>query len=119
MKHLKTFFACLLMTVLSIGQMWADPETLATGTFDGKNATYTEGWSTTGTGNGRTDCIIIGKDENVTSPSVDMSQYKSITIAIKARRYGSLTGSKATIAVSFAGVSIGSVDASGTSATTS
>ena len=28
MKHLKTFFACLLMTVLSIGQMWGAVESV-------------------------------------------------------------------------------------------
>lgn len=120
MKKLKLFFACLLMAVLSIGQVWADdPVTIASGTFDGKNATYTEGWSTTGTGKGRSDCIIVGSGENITSPSIDLSLYESITIAIKSRRYGSLSGNKATIAVSFAGESIGSVDATSTTATTS
>ena len=120
MKKLKLFLSLLMLIAFSVGNVWgADPETLASGTFDGKNATYTEGWSTTGTGKGRNDCIIIGSGENITSPSIDLSQYESITIAIKSRRYGSLTGNKATIAVSFAGESIGSVDATSTTATTS
>jgi hypothetical protein len=90
----------------------------ATATFNGKDETYTEGWSTTGTGKGRTDCIIIGAGENITSPAFDLSGYSSVTISIKARRYGSLSGSKATIDVSIGGDSVGTVDASSTSATT-
>jgi hypothetical protein len=110
----------VLVFTLGIGSVWAaDPVEIASGTFDGKNGTYTTGWSTTGTGKGRNDCIIIGSGENITSPSVDLSQYESITISIKARRYGTLTNSKATIQASFAGVSLGTTEASGTSATTS
>lgn len=95
-----------------------DPVTIASGTFNGKGGVYTEGWTTNGTGVGRTDCVIIGKDENITSPEVDLSDYESITVSIKARRYGTLTGSKATIAVAFDGEEIGTADASGTNATT-
>lgn len=94
-------------------------ETVATATFNGKQETYTTGWSTTGTGKGRTDCIIIGSGENITSPAFDLSKYSSVTISIKARRYGSLTGSKATINASIGGVSVGTTDATGTNATTS
>ena len=107
-----------MMTFATVTMAFADdPVTIASGTFNGKNATYTEGWSTTGTGVGRTDCVIIGAGENITSPEVDLSQYESISIAIKARRYGTLSGSKAEIAVTFDGESIGSVNASSTSAT--
>ena len=110
----------LMMMFAAITLVFAeDPVTIASGTFDGKNASYTEGWSTSGTGKGRTDCIIIGAGENITSPEVDLSQYESITINIKARRYGTLSGSKAEIAVSFDGEDIGSTTASGTTATTS
>jgi len=119
--HLGRMAAILVLVfTLGIGSVWAaDPVEIASGTFDGKNGTYTTGWSTTGTGKGRNDCIIIGSGENITSPSVDLSQYESITISIKARRYGTLTNSKATIQASFAGVSLGTTEASGTSATTS
>lgn len=94
-------------------------ETVATATFNGKNETYTTGWSTTGTGKGRTDCIIIGSGENITSPAFDLSNYSSVTISIKARRYGTLSGSKATIDASIGGVSVGTTNATGTNATTS
>ena len=39
MKHLKLFFACLLIAVLSIGQVWADTYTLGWGTASGSNST--------------------------------------------------------------------------------
>lgn len=105
--------------ISGVGTAWAEEETIATATFDGKNATYTEGWSTTGTGKGRNDCIIIGSGENITSPAFDLSNYSSVTVSIKARRYGSLSGSKATIDVAIGGTSKGTTDATGTTATTS
>ena len=108
-----------LMAFLFAGSMFAqDAEQIASGTFNGKNETYTTGWSTTGSGKTRTDCIVIYSGENVTSPTIDLSEYASITINIKARRFGKLSGSKATIAVSFGDTEIGSVDATSTSATT-
>lgn len=109
----------MMVMLASIALVFADePVQIASGTFNGKNATYTEGWTTTGTGVSRSDCIIIGADENITSPEVDLSQYESISVAIKARRYGTLSGSKAEIAVTFDGEAIGNAVASGTSATT-
>jgi hypothetical protein len=110
----------LLLFALIVGStsVWGQ-ETIATATFNGKNATYTEGWSTTGTGNGRTDCIIIGAGENITSPGFDLSGYSKVTISIKARRYGTLTDKKATIDASIGGTSVGTTDATGTDATTS
>ncbi len=107
----------LFAIIAGVGNVWA--EEIATATFDGKNETYTEGWTTTGTGTGRTDCIIIGAGENITSPAFDLSGYSKVTISIKARRYGTLTGSKATIDASIGGNSVGTTDATGTSATTS
>ena len=108
-----------MVMLASIALVFADePVQIASGTFDGKNSNYTEGWTTTGTGVGRSDCIIIGADENITSPEVDLSQYESISVAIKARRYGTLSGSRAEIAVTFDGEAIGNAVASGTSATT-
>ena len=104
--------------LMGVSTAWAEDETIASATFNGKNETYTEGWSTTGTGKGRTDCIIIGSGENITSPSFDLSNYSSVTISVKARRYGTLTGSKATIDASIAGSSLGTTDANGTTATT-
>lgn len=106
-------------TFSSTGSGFGENVTIATATFDGNNATYTEGWSTSGTGTDRTDCIIIGSGENITSPEFDLSQYSSVTISIKARRYGTLSGSKATIDASFGGTSVGTTEASGTNATTS
>ncbi len=109
----------ILMTLLCAVTSMAWGQTpIASATFDGKNATYTEGWTTTGTGVGRTDCIIIGAGENITSPALNLSDYTQITVSIKARRYGSLTGSKATIDVSIGGTSVGTVDATGTNANT-
>lgn len=119
-KNLQTKFLLLLtMIFMGVGQLWAEDVQVASATFNGKGETYTTGWSTTGTGKGRSDCIIIGQDENITSPSFDLSQYSNVTISIKARRYGSLSDSKATIDVSISGTSVGSVDATSTSATTS
>ena len=114
---LKTF---LLLCALVVGSTcaWADDEEIATATFNGKNAIYTEGWTTTGTGVGRTDCIIIGNGENITSPAFNLSGYSKVTISIKARRYGSLSGSKATIDASIGGSSVGTTDATTTNATT-
>ena len=116
---MRKILSLMMMMFASIALVFADdPVQIASGTFNGKNATYTEGWTTTGTGVGRTDCIIIGAEENITSPEVDLSLYESISIAIKARRYGTLSGSKAEIAVTFDGEAIGNATASGTSATT-
>lgn len=91
---------------------WAEEGmvTIATATFNGKNATYTEGWSTTGTGTGRTDCVIIGSGENITSPAFDLSGYSEVSITFTGRRYGSLTGSKATVNASIGGTSAGTID---------
>ena len=119
----KQFYSKLLLLVAMIvagaGNISAAEVEVASATFNGKNATYTEGWTTTGTGTSRTDCIIIGSGENITSPAFDLSQYTKVTISIKARRYGNLTGSKATIDVAIGDNSVGTTDASGTSATTS
>ena len=97
----------------------AEDETVATGTFNGKNGTYSEGWSTTGTGTNTNNCVIIGNGENITSPSLDLSKYTKVTISIKARRFGSLSDSKATIDASINGTSVGTTDATGTNATAS
>ena len=116
---MRKILSLLMMMFASIALVFADePVQIASGTFDGKNATYTEGWTTTGTGRSRNDCVVIGQGENITSPEVDLSQYESISVAIKARRFGTLSGSKAEIAVTFDGEAIGNTVASGTSATT-
>ena len=81
-----------------------------TATFNGKNETYTDGWTTTGTGKTRTDCVVIGKDENITSPVFDLSGYSNVTITFTGRRFGSLTGSKATVDASIGGSSMGTID---------
>lgn len=120
MRKLKLILSLLMLICFGVGNVWAaDPVELASGTFDGKNGNYTTGWTVTATGAQRNDCVIVGKDESITSPSVDLTNYGSITISIKARRYGSLTGSKADIAVHFGETEIGTATASGTSATAS
>lgn len=107
-QKLRFFMMALLCAMLNVA--WGATETIATATFDGINATYTDGWSTTGTGKGRNDCIIIGSGENITSPSFDFTKYSKITITFKGRRYGSLTGSKATVDASISGSSVGTID---------
>ena len=114
---MKKFFS-LLAAVLFAGSMMAETVEIAAGTFDGKGGNYTEGWTTTGTGVSRNDCVVVGAGENITSPTVDLSAYESVIISIKARRFGSLSGSKAVIAVTLGGQEVGTVEASGTSATT-
>ncbi len=113
------FMLLLCALIVGSGTMWAEEETIASGTFNGKDGVYTTGWTTTGTGVGRTDCVIIGADENITSPALNLSQYSKVTISIKGRRYGSLSGSKATIDASIGVTSMGTTDANGTNATTS
>ena len=105
----------LLAAVLFAGSMMAAEVEIAKATFDGKAGKYTEGWTTTGTGVGRNDCVIIGKDENITSPSIDLSSYKSISITFRARRYGSLSGSKATIKVTYGAAELGTIDVTSSS----
>ena len=120
LHYFKSWLLLMLCMVVGVSSAWAqDSEEIASGTFNGKNATYTEGWSTTGTGQGRIDCIIIGSGENITSPTFDLSQYSEVTISIKARRFGTLSGSKATIAASIGGTTVGTTDATGTNATAS
>ena len=111
-KQLLTKTLLLLAVMLmGAGTAWADTvTTIATATFDGKNGNYTEGWTTTGTGVGRTDCVIIGYGENITSPAFDLSEYSSISITFTGRRYGSLSGSKATVDASIGGSSVGTID---------
>ena len=98
--------------------MWAENETVASGTFN--KTTYTDGWTVSGTpGTSSNNCVVIGKDDAITSPTMNLSVYTNVTISIKARRYGTLTGSKATIDASINSTSVGTVDATGTNATTS
>lgn len=110
----KTLLRSLLLLcalILGMGSAWADSVTqIATATFDGKNGNYTDGWTTTGTGVGRTDCVVIGYGENITSPAFDLSEYSSISITFTGRRYGSLSGSKATVDASIGGSSVGTID---------
>ena len=106
---LKTF---LLLCALVVGSTcaWAADVEIATATFNGKNVTCTDGWSCTGTGINRTDCWVIGKDENITSPAFDLTDYSKVTITFSGRRYGSLSGSKATVDASIGEVSLGTID---------
>ncbi len=101
----------LLAMIAGVGSVWGqDTETIASATFNGKNGIYTEGWSTTGTGKGRTDCIIIGAGENITSPAFDLTNYSEVSIKFTGRRYGQLSGSKATVDVAIGGMSQGTID---------
>ena len=84
--------------------------TVAQGTFDGKNNLITQGWSSTGTGVTRTDCIVIGAGENITSPALNLSGYTKVKITFQARRFGNLTGSKATVDASIGDTSMGTID---------
>ena len=70
MKHLKTIFACLLMAVLSIGQVWADPAAVGTTLFSEDFSGYAKdavpsGSVTTGTGR-----VVYG-NANVTYSCTD------------------------------------------------
>ena len=115
MKKTSLLKTMLLLCALIVGSSsaWAEEVTIATGTF--AKTTYTSGWTCTGTGTGTTGCIIIGYDEYISSPALDLSGYSKITISITARRYGSLSGSKATIDASISGKSYGTTDATSTS----
>ena len=101
----------LLLTLLCavVTGAWGQT-TVAEGTFNGKNGEYTTGWTTTGTGVSRTDCIVIGAGENITSPALNLSGYTKVKILFKGRRFGSLTGSKATVDASIGSESMGTID---------
>jgi hypothetical protein len=108
---MRKFLSLMMVMFAAVTLAFADdPVQIASGTFNGKNASYTEGWTTTGTGKSRTDCIIIGAGENITSPSIDLSAYDSISITFKGRRYGSLSGSKATVSVAYGANELGTID---------
>ena len=55
MKQKLLLKSVLLLFALIAGSssVWAVDEEIETATFDGKNSTYTTGWSTTGTGKNR------------------------------------------------------------------
>lgn len=101
----------LLLTLLCavVTGVWGQV-TVAQGTFDGKNNLITQGWSSTGTGVTRTDCIVIGAGENITSPALNLSGYTKVKITFQARRFGNLTGSKATVDASIGDTSMGTID---------
>ncbi len=101
----------LLLTLLCavVTGVWGQV-TVAQGTFDGKNNLITQGWSSTGTGVTRTDCIVIGAGENITSPALNLSGYTKVKITFEGRRFGNLTGSKATVDASIGDTSMGTID---------
>ena len=95
--------------------------TIASGTFNGKNGVYTQGWTYMGeptTEQKRDDCVLVYEGENVTSPTVNLTGYDKIKIQIKSRRYGNLSNSQAIIDAAIGGTSVGTTIASNTSATT-
>ncbi|MBR0117174.1 MAG: chitobiase/beta-hexosaminidase C-terminal domain-containing protein [Prevotella sp.] len=101
----------LLLTLLCavVTGVWGQV-TVAKGTFNGKNNLITQGWSSTGTGLSREDCIVIGAGENITSPALNLSGYTKVKITFQARRFGTLTGSKATVDASIGNTSMGTID---------
>lgn len=101
----------LLLTLLCavVTGVWGQV-TVAQGTFNGKNNLITQGWSSTGTGLSREDCIVIGAGENITSPALNLSGYTKVKITFQARRFGTLTGSKATVDASIGNTSMGTID---------
>lgn len=103
----------LCALIVGSGSVWAADIIIATATFN--KTTYTDGWTVTGTGTNTNNCVVIGKDESITSPVFDLSGYDKVTVAISARRFGNLSGSKATIDVSVGGESMGTMDATKTS----
>ncbi|MBR5085155.1 MAG: chitobiase/beta-hexosaminidase C-terminal domain-containing protein [Prevotella sp.] len=111
-QNLRLFMLTLLCAVFS--SAWGQT-TIASGTFNGKGEQYTAGWTTTGTGKGRTDCIVIGSGENITSPAINLAGYDKISITFTGRRYGSLSGGKATVDVSIGNTSVGTIDITKTS----
>ncbi len=106
-QNLRLLLLTLLCTVVT--GVWGQV-TVAQGTFDGKNNLITQGWSSTGTGVTRTDCIVIGAGENITSPALNLSGYTKVKITFQARRFGNLTGSKATVDASIGDTSMGTID---------
>lgn len=101
----------LLLTLLCavVTGVWGQV-TVAEGTFDGKNNLITQGWSSTGTGVTREDCIVIGAGENITSPALNLSGYTKVKITFEGRRFGNLTNSKATVDASIGDTSMGTID---------
>ena len=106
-QNLRLLLLTLLCTVVT--GVWGQV-TVAEGTFDGKNNLITQGWSSTGTGVTREDCIVIGAGENITSPALNLSGYTKVKITFEGRRFGNLTGSKATVDASIGDTSMGTID---------
>ena len=95
--------------------MWAEDVTVIHGAF--AKTSVEPGWTSTGTGTGTTGCVIVGKDESITSPILNLSLYSKITITVKARRYGTLTDSKAIIQAYISETVKGTTEATSTSVT--
>ena len=74
MKHLKTIFACLLMTVLSIGQVWATEYELvytldcASASSNGSQQAYGVNSTTVMAGSGVTAFINAAAGSTLDSP---------------------------------------------------
>lgn len=85
MKHLKLFFACALMSLLSLGQVWADtPAAVGTTLFSEDFSSYSNtdvpnGSVTTGTGR-----LVYGST-NVTYTCADGTGTKAGTTKVTSR----------------------------------
>ena len=121
MRKLKLFFACLLMAVLSIGQMWG--AVVSGTTYEVKNqAGVPSGWSTAGgfsTGGGGY-AQLTASSSYIMTDEFCQNQFTSITV--KARKVGGPNATQGVISVEWwehgataATVTLGTVSPTGTS----
>ena len=92
MKKLKLFFACLLMAVLSIGQVWADPAAVGTTLFSENFG----GYSNTNVPSGSVSTVsgkrVVYGDGSVTYTSADGTGTKAGTTKVTTENNGNLAG---------------------------
>lgn len=96
MKRLKLFFACLLMAVLSIGQMWGE---VVSGTTYNLKGSFPTDWSGTNTWNGTSYFLMTEAANYVQTDEFCQNGFSSIKV--KARKYGGPASGQEVVTVSW------------------
>lgn len=97
MKKLKLFFACLLMAVLSIGQVWADVESGTTYTTDPKTPSVPANWTVNSYANDANYTKLASNTNYIQTDEFCQNGFTSIKI--KARKFGGPSAAQAVISV--------------------
>ena len=106
MKHLKLFFACLLMAVLSIGQVWAEDETLSctagtvssnTMTFSSEHFTFVHAKGDGSSFASYSPWRVYGKNTVKITAGSGVASIDKIEIVHSGTNYGTLTSTSGTV----------------------